>query len=376
MKGAASLRILRARLGLDRQIAAGRTWLRPLRDGLWLIERLRQISFSAPAGPLGARAAGAYPCPVPFREMVINCDGTVACGSTGHAPVLDSFDKTTSVHLSDIWEGPSFKAMRARMLAKDASGCAGCMLFRCPNFPPLSEVEQRTPPSDHPPLEHVLIEPTACCDLDCPSICGRSYPKALRVLSRRKTRFMSMDLFAHIVAGIDRPIRTIGFYNYGEPLLHPNFSTMCKKVRARCPSAYIYTSTNGTRMADLGVRKGLLESGLDDIVLSVDGATQKTYGAYRRGGQLESILDGMRQFRQERERAGLQRPRLLWRYLLFSWNDSEEELALAERMARDVGVDHFGYGLSDLPDLASRTYLPGTPAFERIQSRLFRQNPA
>ena len=307
--------------------------------------------------------------------MVINCDGTVSCGSTGYAPVLDSFAAHPSVRLSSIWEGPSFRRMRARMIANDLSGCAGCMLFRCPNFAPLSYAEKQASLDDDPPIEHVLIEPTAVCDLDCPTICGRSYPKALRALSRRSARFMPMDLFARIVDGLDRPIRTIGFYNYGEPLLHPDFSMMCKMVRARCPSAYLYTSTNGTRMADPDVRKALLESGLDDIVVSVDGATQETYAAYRRGGRLVSILDGMRNFCREREHAGLLRPRLLWRYLLFSWNDTEEELARAEQMARDVGVDHFGYGLSDLPDLASRTYLPGTPAFERIRSRLFRQDP-
>jgi hypothetical protein len=273
--------------------------------------------------------------------------------------------------------GRTILSSHARAYAREESERL-CRLRAVPlsQLSPLTDLEKLMALTAVPTLDHVLIEPTATCDLDCPAICGRSYPKAQRVVSRRNTRFMPMELFTRIVDGFDRPVRVIGFYNYGEPLLHPAFATMCKMARTRCPNSYIYTSTNGTRLADPGVRRGLLESGLDDIIVSVDGATQETYGAYRRGGRLDAILDGMRRFREERERLGSRRPRLLWRYLLFAWNDGEEELAQAERLARDIGVDGFGYALSDLPDLASRTYVPGAPAFERIRGRMFVQKAA
>lgn len=184
-----------------------------------------------------------------------------------------------------------------------------------------------------------------------------------------------MELYAHIVANLDMPIKRIGFYNYGEPLLHPHFGTMCRAMRERFPASYLYTSSNGTRLSDPRVRDSLLASGLDDIVLSIDGATQESYEAYRKRGDLRSILEGIQLLRRDRDRAGLARPRLLWRYLLFSWNDSDEELRTAERLAKDVGVDYFGYGFSDIPDLASRTRLPGTAALADIQSRWFVQTP-
>jgi hypothetical protein len=79
----------------------------------------------------------------------------------------------------------------------------------------------------------------------------------------------------------------------------------------------------------------------------------------------------MRLLREERDKAGLARPRIVWRYILFAWNDSDGELAQAERLAREIGVDRFCFHLSDLSELASPVYRPGTPAFERIRAQLY-----
>jgi hypothetical protein len=124
-------------------------------------------------------------------------------------------------------------------------------------------------------------------------------------------------------------------------------------------------------LKEVGVRTGLLRSGIDELIVSVDGATQATYEAYRRGGRLDEILEGMRLLRVERDEAGLNRPAIVWRYILFSWNDSDAEMALAERMAGEIGVDRFCFHLSDLCELASQTYRPGTPAFENIKARFY-----
>jgi MoaA/NifB/PqqE/SkfB family radical SAM enzyme len=265
--------------------------------------------------------------------------------------------------------------MRARVLAGNPGGCEGCVLSRCPGFRPLSAGERCRAAEQNGVVdgmpEQLLIEPTVNCNLDCPTLCGRSYPERMRCTSRRSIRTMPPELFQELVDRIDGPIPRIGLYNYGEPLLHSEFPGMCRRLRVRCPASHLFTSTNGTRLAISELRARLLESGLDEIIVSVDGATQPTYAAYRRGGVLATVLEGIRRLRIERDRAGLARPRIVWRYILFAWNDSDEELARAEGLAREIGVDRFCYHLSAIRCLASRRYRPGTPAFEGIRQLMF-----
>jgi MoaA/NifB/PqqE/SkfB family radical SAM enzyme len=219
--------------------------------------------------------------------------------------------------------------------------------------------------------KQLLIEPVVTCNLDCPTLCGRSYPKRMRCTSRRSVPALPAELFQDIVDRIDGIVPRIGLYNYGEPLLHPEFPAMCRRLRARCPESFIFTSTNGVRLSVARLRAELLESGLDEIIVSVDGASQPTYAAHRRGGHLASVLDGMARLRLERDWAGLHQPRIIWRYILFAWNDSDTELSRAERLARENGIDRFGYLLCSIPFLASRRFQPGLPAFERVRPLMF-----
>ena len=369
MKVLAGVRLPRARLHFARRREQGQVWAYPL---LKVAKFFHKVHRWTRPGSAQNPKTGVLPCPIPFREMVINCDGTVACGSTAQAPILEALIQGAEpVGLTGIWEGEAFRSMRARMLAGDRSACQGCQLYRCPGFEPLSEEEQTSNGGGALRIHQLLIEPTAVCNFDCPTICGHSFPKSKQPVSARQVTFMPMDLFRRLVDAIDLPIDKICFYNYGEPLLHPEFSAMCRLMRERCPSSIITTSTNGSRLGDPGVRVGLLASGLDELIVSVDGASQATYEVYRRGGRFEDILRGMRLLREERDRAGLLRPRILWRYILFPWNDRDEDLAEAERLAGEIGVDRFCYHLSDLPGMASETYRPGTEAFERIRGRLF-----
>lgn len=372
MKGLNSLKLLRTRLFLDRRVEQGQWWYLPLREIARTAQRRarRRMERLAPAQAPSGGVLG--PCPMPFREMVINCDGTVACGSTAAAPLIDAYDeRPVARSLSSLWEGAGFQAMRARMLAGDASGCAGCTLWQAPGFAHLSNAEVQQGVAVSGFIQQLLIEPTAQCNLDCPTVCGQGYPRKRQPASRRKTRFMPLELFKRIVDGIDRPIEKICFYNYGEPLLHPDFFAMCQLIREWCPSAHIVTSTNGTRLIEPNIREGLLCSGLDELIVSLDGATQASYEAYRRGGRLDEILEGMRRLRAERDVAGLDRPTIVWRYILFAWNDSVAELARAEALAEEVGVDRFCFQLSDLSELASQVYRPGTEAFDRIRTKLY-----
>ena len=82
-----------------------------------------------------------------------------------------------------------------------------------------------------------------------------------------------------------------------------------------------------------------VESGLDFMVLSIDGATQPVYERFRRGGNLELVLGNIRKLVDAKRRLGRRTPVLSWNFLAFEHN--LHEIRPAARWARKLVVDQF-----------------------------------
>ena len=64
---------------------------------------------------------------------------------------------------------------------------------------------------------------------------------------------------------------------------------MIQYAKSRYPQIYFFTSTNGLLLNTEEKLRKLVESGIDEITFSVDGATQETYVRYRRGGDFNKV---------------------------------------------------------------------------------------
>ena len=131
----------------------------------------------------------------------------------------------------------------------------------------------------------VSFEPTTSCNLRCPEC-----PSGLRAFTR-PTGMLSNDFFRQTVAEIADRLIYLYFYFQGEPYLNPEFLDMVKYASDK--GIYTVTSTNGHYLTEANARR-TVESGLDRIIISIDGTTQETYQSYRIGGKLEKVLDGTR----------------------------------------------------------------------------------
>ena len=74
---------------------------------------------------------------------------------------------------------------------------------------------------------------------------------------------------------------------------------------------------------------------LDRLIVSCDGTTQESYSRYRHGGNFDTVVRFMRDCKQH----GSQHTLLEWKYILFEFNDSDQHLEQAQRLAEDIGVD-------------------------------------
>ena len=162
------------------------------------------------------------------------------------------------------------------------------------------------------------FEVTNQCNLDC-IMCPRDS-------MNRPKGFMDFDFFRQVVDQIPpHRIEKSWFHLYGEPLLHPRLPEMMHYAGRRARIGELGLSTNCV-LLDTEKSRALLESPLDTIVLSIDGATRETYEKIRRKGDFNAVLENAARFLEMREEKGLNRP-AAWLQIV----EMEENLAEIER---------------------------------------------
>src|SRR5215467_7856458 len=128
----------------------------------------------------------------------------------------------------------------------------------------------------------VSFEPTTSCNLRCPEC-----PSGLRAFTR-PTGMLNKDFFSETIDQLHRDLLYLVFYFQGEPYLNPSFLDMVKHASSR--KIYTATSTNAHYLTDANAKR-TIESGLDRLIISIDGTTQDVYKQYRVGGQLDKVIE-------------------------------------------------------------------------------------
>jgi hypothetical protein len=182
---------------------------------------------------------------------------------------------------------------------------------------------------------------------------------------------LDFDLFTRVVDEAGPGLVRIDFFNYGEAFLHKRAIEMCEYIKGRFPHIYLYTSTNGLMFTEESARR-LARSGIDEVTFSLDGASQESYEKYRQRGKFDIAIRNLRAMADEKHRTRRDLPVLNWRYILFNWNDSDEEMDRARKLAMEIGIDRLSWEITDHPENAySRRFMPGTPAFESIKQEIW-----
>ena len=164
----------------------------------------------------------------------------------------------------------------------------------------------------------------------------------------------------------------IDFFNYGEAFLHKRAVEMCEYIKTKFPHIYLYTSTNGLAFTEEKVRQlariGHRRSDVLDrrlVAGELRAGTASAATSTRRSPTCAPCST-----RARRRAATL--PFVNWRYILFKWNDSDEEMGRAREMAKEIGVDRLCWEITDHPeDSFSRRFAPDAPDYERIRHEIW-----
>jgi radical SAM protein with 4Fe4S-binding SPASM domain len=174
----------------------------------------------------------------------------------------------------------------------------------------------------------VSFEPTTSCNLRCPEC-----PSGLRQFSR-PTGMLQNDLFKKTIDDIHKELLYLIFYFQGEPYLNPGFLEMVKYASDK--KIYTATSTNAHYLTD-EVAKKTVESGLDRLIISMDGTTQDVYKQYRVGGSLDKVLEGAKNIMKWKKELKSKTPFVFFQFLVVKPN--EHQVEDIKRLAKEVGVD-------------------------------------
>lgn len=201
------------------------------------------------------------------------------------------------------------------------------------------------------------IEPTTSCNLRCPEC-----PSGLRSFTR-PTGMLSEEVFRHVMDELGGTLSYLTFYFQGEPYLHPKFTEMVAYASAK--GIYTATSTNAHFLTEENARK-TIESGLDRLIISIDGTTQDTYQAYRVGGSLEKVLEGTRTILRLRKEMKSVTPHIVFQFLVVKPN--EHQIPHVQELARKMGIDRVALKTAQIYDFQSGSPLiPDQDAYSRYR---------
>ncbi len=155
---------------------------------------------------------------------------------------------------------------------------------------------------------------------------------------RRAERDMSIGEFTVVFNKIKFPLLAIGFWNLGEPLLNGDLFAMVR--RASREKIFSVMLTNGT-LLDRSKAGEMIESGLDYVGISMDGASVSSYNKYRRGGEFETVVENIRFLVAEKKRRRALNPFVEIVFLVMK--DNEHEIDAMASLAKQLGVDKLSF---------------------------------
>jgi MoaA/NifB/PqqE/SkfB family radical SAM enzyme len=183
---------------------------------------------------------------------------------------------------------------------------------------------ERSAAAAQPPV-CLYLETTNRCNLLC-TTCPRTYEEL------EPPADMSWELFTSIVDQLPNIERAV-LHGVGEPMLVKNLPRMVRHLKDR--GTYVLFNTNGTVLNEKNGR-ALMDAGLDELRVSLDAATAKSYRAIRGKDYFGRILRNVRAFRNLQEREGRDRPRVsAW---LTGLKETIAELPAFVKVAAEIGV--------------------------------------
>ncbi len=201
------------------------------------------------------------------------------------------------------------------------------------------------------------IEPTTACNLGCPEC-----PSGLKQFSR-DTGNLKAENFNRWLDQLSPTLSYLNFYFQGEPFIHSDILYFISK--ASQAGIYTSTSTNAHFITEKKAQE-IVQSGLDRILISIDGTTQEVYEQYRVHGSLQKVLDGTKHLVEARKNLNSKTPHIIFQFLVVRPN--EHQIEEAKQLANEYKVDEIRFKTAQVYDFENgNSLIPTIEKYSRYK---------
>ncbi len=177
----------------------------------------------------------------------------------------------------------------------------------------------------------ITIEASSVCQLACPE-CPAGNGNIVR-----KQPFMSQEDFESVLSGLSPKTFYLNLYFQGEPLL--DLGLIQKIEAARRQKMFVSLSSNA-QMIDSSMAEQLIQSGIQKLIVSLDGTDQATYETYRTNGDIQQVFKALNHLVQAQQKLKINTPVIEVQMLIFRYNEHQiaELKNAAKAIDRKIGL--------------------------------------
>jgi MoaA/NifB/PqqE/SkfB family radical SAM enzyme len=170
-----------------------------------------------------------------------------------------------------------------------------------------------------------------------PAELGRRAASLLRGrVPKSRLGTLPIDVVKRIVNEAGPGVERVDFFNYGEPFLYRHLVEALRHIRVTMPATAIAISTDGMQVREQIESLIVQERLLDWIIFSVDGCDNESYSRYRIRGHFETAFANLVRFHRSAAGTGI---RVIWQYVVFRWNDRDDQFKRAIALAEEFGLE-------------------------------------
>jgi radical SAM protein with 4Fe4S-binding SPASM domain len=177
-------------------------------------------------------------------------------------------------------------------------------------------------------VKGAAVDPGSICNLRCPFCATGNGSLAL------SKEFLQQRDFDTVLERLPA-LKSLALYQWGEPLLNPAIHGMIEAAAAKGTDVVISTHLS-LKDFDAAAARRLVTSGLVRLIVSCDGASQRTYQRYRVGGDFNLVMRNLKLLLAAKSELKLTKPRIDWQFLVHRGN--QHEIGKASRLAKKLGV--------------------------------------
>lgn len=192
----------------------------------------------------------------------------------------------------------------------------------------------------------ISVEPTNYCNLHCPEC-----PSGNGSLQRNR-QHLKRSLFSKIAQECKSHLIYLTLYFQGEPFLYPQFIEIVEEAKKY--QFYTASSSNG-QFIDYELALKIVNSGLDKLIISVDGSTQEVYQEYRIGGSFNKAIEAINNLNKAKALYKRKSPIIEMQFIVFKHN--EHQINDIKTLSKKLKVNKLSLKTAQINDLQNRKNL-------------------